>query len=543
VNNSFVLFFPFNKFFQKLCSILCNFSLLLNIILPSFAAIPAYATDSSSLISQIEYSSVSHKLNITTNSSEKIEYQLFYKTVDKIDAIAGSDLATTNKSEAFYLGTCSANSVCLPQNVSRGILKIESNSQFYSKFFTLENNVLTVVKEIESSQSDLTDEENNFLENKQSSDWTFEKVELNKEYVSPQNSGVKLTFTKLPTTAGNIKIEEITLTPEQIIQTGSLSDKAYDITSDMVDGSFAYNLSLPIPESSKGKSVDIKFAEDILQIDSAQKVDNTTNSTDTSVSVTNLDHFTIFVVTTPSPVSTDCTGAGVGIAGTDKCFNSIQAAIADLYSTVGTATFTEPQTIEVYSGTYNEAADFTDTHFHPTAANRLILKGIGSPTITNAGGPTIRVDGQDYVTVTGFHVLNSGGYSIQMSGNYGEITNNIIEGGNGYGVRIAPSSNTNPTTSVTGNIAHDNVFINAGISPTNGIAFYLSANINTTAYNNFIINENTHGFRISSSSSDVKIYNNVVVNSASCGVRATDTINLDVYKQCILQQQESRIMH
>ncbi|EKE13689.1 MAG: hypothetical protein ACD_12C00868G0005, partial [uncultured bacterium] len=68
------------------------------------------------------------------------------------------------------------------------------------------------------------------------SQWTFEKVELNKEYVSPQNSEVKLTFTKLPDPAGNIKIEEIILTDDQIKQTGSLSNKAYDITSDMKDG-------------------------------------------------------------------------------------------------------------------------------------------------------------------------------------------------------------------------------------------------------------------------------------------------------------------
>lgn len=130
------------------------------------------------------------------------------------------------------------------------------------------------------------------------SEWTFENVELNKEY---ENSGVKLTFTKLPENSGNIKIEEITLTPEQIKQTGSLSDKAYDITSDMADGSFAYNLTLPVPESAKDKSVDVKFAEDISEINSAQTVDNTITNTDTSISVSALDHFTIFVVTVQTP--------------------------------------------------------------------------------------------------------------------------------------------------------------------------------------------------------------------------------------------------
>ncbi len=129
------------------------------------------------------------------------------------------------------------------------------------------------------------------------SPWTFEKVELNKEYVYPQNNQVKLTFTKLPNPSGNIKIEEITLTEDQVKETGSLSNKAYDITSDMNDGDFTYNLSLPIPKSAKGKAINVKFAEEISKIDSAEKVGNTLTKTETSVSVASLDHFTIFIVT------------------------------------------------------------------------------------------------------------------------------------------------------------------------------------------------------------------------------------------------------
>ncbi len=129
------------------------------------------------------------------------------------------------------------------------------------------------------------------------SQWTFEKVELNKEYVAPQNSGVKIIFTKLPDPAGNIKIEEITLTEEQIEKTGALSDKAYDITSDMKDGEFNYALSLPIPESSRGKEVEVKFAEELSKIEEAKKVENNLTKTDTSVSVSNLDHLTIFIIT------------------------------------------------------------------------------------------------------------------------------------------------------------------------------------------------------------------------------------------------------
>ncbi|MDD4027332.1 MAG: Ig-like domain-containing protein, partial [Candidatus Shapirobacteria bacterium] len=308
--------------FKKIFSLLCNLSLFLNVFLPYFATIPALATDTSSFYSRIEYLSASNRLDITTNSSDKIEYQLFYKTVDKIDSITGIDLDTSNKSEAFYLGTCTADSVCLPQNVNRGVLKTKSlTGQIFSQFFTLENNILTIVKEGDSFEFDLSDEENNFL-----SPWTFEKVEINKEYISPENSGVKLTFIKLPSPSGNIKIEEITLTKEQIEQTGSLSDKAYDITSDMVDGTFSYNLSLPIPESSKGKDVDIKFTESISEIDTAQIIKDSI-TTNTSVSVNNVDHFTVFVVTNPLPTGISNGGSCTVASINGICYDTIQGAI------------------------------------------------------------------------------------------------------------------------------------------------------------------------------------------------------------------------
>ena len=235
-----------------------------------------------------------------------------------------------------------------------------------------------------------------------SSQWTFEKVELNKEYIAPQNSEVKLTFTKLPDPVGNIKIEEITLTEDQIKQTGSLSNKAYDITSDMKDGDFSYNLSLPIPESSKDKSVEVKFAEELSNIGSAEKVDNTLTKTDTSVSVTSLDHMTIFVVTL-SP-GTDCTG---GVYASGVCYSTIQEAI-DNSSTV------DGYTINVAAGTYVENVNVTKD---------LTLQGVSG---TNLQGQiTISHDG---VTVDGFNITNQNvGYGIISTDVSSiQITNNTI---------------------------------------------------------------------------------------------------------------------
>ncbi len=119
------------------------------------------------------------------------------------------------------------------------------------------------------------------------SPWTFEKVELNKEY---QKGGVTLTFTKLPDPSGNIKIEEITLTEEQIKQTGSLSNKAYDITSDMENGTFEYTLTLPTTTTN---NVEVKASEDGQTF---VTVGGVSAQTDT-LTVIGLNHFTIFVIT------------------------------------------------------------------------------------------------------------------------------------------------------------------------------------------------------------------------------------------------------
>lgn len=341
----------------------------------------------------IAYNSSSHKLYFSLDSSDYSSYQLFFKTDTKIDSVSGNKLP-----EYLYSGTCSDGS-CLPQNFKSAILKIKTDTNFYYYYFTLNNNQLKIVTEGISSQFDLTDEENNLLENgvvtQVSSSWTFEKVELNKEYVAPQNNGVKLTFTKLPSPSGNIKIEEITLTAEQIKQTGSLSDKAYDITSDMVDGTFAYNLSLPIPESSKGKSVDIKFAEEISQIESSQKVDNIITNTDTSVSVKNLDHFTIFVVSglTASPL---CTGASIATESGDTCYLTINEAVDAAVS---------GNTVKVSAGIY--------------VIDSVINFDTPNVTLLGEGNPLIQVSGTGYRFIITASNIKIEGFNIEKTDKIG----------------------------------------------------------------------------------------------------------------------------
>ena len=138
--------------------------------------------------------------------------------------------------------------------------------------------------------------------------WTHTNLALNQTYTAPQNDKVKITFNKLPQSSGNILIREIKLTQQQVELTNAVSDTAYDITSDMQDGTFSYNLELPLPESISTKEVEMVYANNLDGLDSAKSIENETIE-EKSVSANNIDHFTIFIntykdasLTIPQPV-------------------------------------------------------------------------------------------------------------------------------------------------------------------------------------------------------------------------------------------------
>jgi len=153
---------------------------------------------------------------------------------------------------------------------------------------------------------------------------TSEAVQLNKTYVAPQNDQVTVTFTKLPASPGKLSIEEITLTAEQVSSLHALSNKAYDITSDMADGTFEYTLTLPKPKDQQ--NVQVKFAEDTAGLANADTVASGDVKTETNSVSAELDHFTIFVVVNPLPVDGPaCIAAGAD-TGTG-CYLTVQEAI------------------------------------------------------------------------------------------------------------------------------------------------------------------------------------------------------------------------
>lgn len=127
---------------------------------------------------------------------------------------------------------------------------------------------------------------------------TYENVELGKVYVAPQDSRVKLIFTKLPEVTSKLTIEKIILTQEEIDVTGAISEVAYDITTDMENGTFEYDLELPSSKDNV-KIVYVEEREDIFT--NLQEVDNEIIKKKDTVKIRKVDHFTIVIVTTPGP--------------------------------------------------------------------------------------------------------------------------------------------------------------------------------------------------------------------------------------------------
>lgn len=87
------------------------------------------------------------------------------------------------------------------------------------------------------------------------------KVTAGNEY-EYKNSGLKIKFTRIDNGTGEITVKEIELTSEQVLELGALSNKAWDITSDMADGTFEYELTLPVVENVDESKIQLVYVEE-----------------------------------------------------------------------------------------------------------------------------------------------------------------------------------------------------------------------------------------------------------------------------------------
>ncbi len=121
---------------------------------------------------------------------------------------------------------------------------------------------------------------------------TNEVVELNKRYELPEDDSFSITFTRLPESTSKLSLEKITLTQEEVDATGSVTRVVYDIKTEMLDGTFEYDLTLP----SNSEVKKVLYAEERSDIlGDLKEVENSKEIGNEIVEVSGLDHFTIFI--------------------------------------------------------------------------------------------------------------------------------------------------------------------------------------------------------------------------------------------------------
>ena len=124
---------------------------------------------------------------------------------------------------------------------------------------------------------------------------TNEVVELYKRYEFPGDDSFSITFTKLPESSSKLSLEKITLTQEELDTTGSVTRIVYDIKTEMIDGTFEYDLTLPSNSEVK-KVLYVEERGDILE--NLKEVKNSKEIGNEIVEVKGLDHFTIYIPST-----------------------------------------------------------------------------------------------------------------------------------------------------------------------------------------------------------------------------------------------------
>ena len=139
---------------------------------------------------------------------------------------------------------------------------------------------------------------------------TREKIQLGVKYVFPQDNNVTVTFKCLPkdeVLRSTLKIKRVKTSDLKLPNIENVSDYAYDITTDMRDGIFKYDITLPKSSDSTAKVSYIeKSLEEATLVavpeSEIKSIENLEQQSD-SVKALSIDHFTIYIVTTYSTSS------------------------------------------------------------------------------------------------------------------------------------------------------------------------------------------------------------------------------------------------
>ncbi|OGH23482.1 MAG: hypothetical protein A2629_00345 [Candidatus Levybacteria bacterium RIFCSPHIGHO2_01_FULL_41_15] len=154
---------------------------------------------------------------------------------------------------------------------------------------------------------------------------TINNVVLGQTYSAPQNDKVKITFTKLPDPSDKLIVSEVKLSSEQQEELSAVSDTAYEFTSPMADGTFAYNLTLPVPANVNKDEVVVKSAESTEDLGNAQTLGEPKEVATDTITIKGLTHFTVFVLVN------DVNGDNA-VDATDDIANGVLVAIDDTWA-------------------------------------------------------------------------------------------------------------------------------------------------------------------------------------------------------------------
>lgn len=144
-----------------------------------------------------------------------------------------------------------------------------------------------------------------------------EGIEYELDINKKDNFGaLKITFTNINEEKNKdndreVTIKEVLLTDKQVIDLNALSNIAYDVTSTMENGSFEYDLVLPIPRDAnlEDKAINVVYVEDeealedltddnvVKDVTEDKHVKVKVDTKAETVETKNLDHMTIWIVT------------------------------------------------------------------------------------------------------------------------------------------------------------------------------------------------------------------------------------------------------
>lgn len=334
-----------------------------------------------------------------------------------------------------------------------------------------------IEKECSADGADITDYVKEDWELDEESGYyvTKEDVKLGVKYIFPDEEKVTVTFSCLPkdeSYRSELRIQQVAL--DDLILPDDISTSAqyaFDITTDMKEGTFEYDITLPKPEGVEaevsyieGEIKDIAkkeiTEEDVVEV-SVEDIDQ--KKDEGEIAVQDLGHFTIFVVVNPNTQG-KCNSVQIGTTPDSTCFLTIQEAVNAAF---------DGDTIYIAPGTYDE---------NVTINKRLILQGAG-----NDDNPNTNTIITSSVANTAVITINASGLSdserlhikdVRVAGTGSDANGIYIVGGGDYitfeNVAAVNNNNHGIEASFSGAM-EDLEIINSNLSENTKVGFRTSS--------------------------------------------------------------------